>query len=238
MGEMLSVKNINVYYGSIHAIKDISFHVNEGEIVTLIGANGAGKTTTMHAISGLLKLQSGEIDYCGQTISKMEAHKIIRLGLAQVPEGRRVFSGLTVQQNLQMGAYTRRDGKEAIQNDFDMVFDLLPRLKERRNQPAGTLSGGEQQMLAIGRGIMAKPKLMMLDEPSLGLAPVIVTQVFDIIKEINKEGMAIMLIEQNAQKVLEFCDQAYIMQVGKVAISGRGRDLLEDNAVAAAYLGD
>ena len=151
MGEMLSVKNINVYYGSIHAIKDISFHVNEGEIVTLIGANGAGKTTTMHAISGLLKLQSGEIDYCGQTISKMEAHKIIRLGLAQVPEGRRVFSGLTVQQNLQMGAYTRRDGKEAIQNDFDMVFDLLPRLKERRNQPAGTLSGGEQQMLAMGR---------------------------------------------------------------------------------------
>ena len=159
MGEMLSVKNINVYYGSIHAIKDVSFHVNEGEIVTLIGANGAGKTTTMHAISGLLKLQSGEIDYCGQTISKMEAHKIIRLGLAQVPEGRRVFSGLTVQQNLQMGAYTRRDGKEAIQNDFDMVFDLLPRLKERRNQPAGTLSGGEQQMLAMGRALMCKPKI-------------------------------------------------------------------------------
>ena len=163
MGEMLSVKNINVYYGSIHAIKDISFHVNEGEIVTLIGANGAGKTTTMHATSGLLKLQSGEIDYCGQTISKMEAHKIIRLGLAQVPEGRRVFSGLTVQQNLQMGAYTRRDGKEAIQNDFDMVFDLLPRLKERRNQPAGTLSGGEQQMLAMGRALMCKPKMLLLD---------------------------------------------------------------------------
>ena len=146
MGEMLSVKNINVFYGSIQALRDISFHVNEGEIVTLIGANGAGKTTTMHAISGLLKVQSGEIDYCGQNISKMEAHKIIRLGLAQVPEGRRVFSGLTVMQNLQMGAYTRRDGKEAIQNDYDMVFDLLPRLKERRNQPAGTLSGGEQQM--------------------------------------------------------------------------------------------
>ena len=144
MGEMLSVKNINVFYGSIHAIRDVSFYVNEGEIVTLIGANGAGKTTTMHAISGLLKLESGEIDYCGHVISKMEAHKIIRLGLAQVPEGRRVFSGLTVQQNLQMGAYTRKDGKEAVQNDFDMVFDLLPRLKERRNQPAGTLSGGEQ----------------------------------------------------------------------------------------------
>ena len=178
MGEMLSVKNINVYYGSIHAIKDISFHVNEGEIVTLIGANGAGKTTTMHAISGLLKLQSGEIDYCGQTISKMEAHKIIRLGLAQVPEGRRVFSGLTVQQNLQMGAYTRRDGKEAIQNDFDMVFDLLPRLKERRNQPAGTLSGGEQQMLAMGRALMCKPKMLLLDEPSMGLSPLLVKEIF------------------------------------------------------------
>ena len=162
MGEMLSVKNINVFYGSIQALRDISFHVNEGEIVTLIGANGAGKTTTMHAISGLLKVQSGEIDYCGQNISKMEAHKIIRLGLAQVPEGRRVFSGLTVMQNLQMGAYTRRDGKEAIQNDYDMVFDLLPRLKERRNQPAGTLSGGEQQMLAMGRALMCKPKMLLL----------------------------------------------------------------------------
>ena len=182
MGEMLSVKNINVYYGSIHAIKDVSFHVNEGEIVTLIGANGAGKTTTMHAISGLLKLQSGEIDYCGQTISKMEAHKIIRLGLAQVPEGRRVFSGLTVQQNLQMGAYTRRDGKEAIQNDFDMVFDLLPRLKERRNQPAGTLSGGEQQMLAMGRALMSNASMLMLDEPSMGLAPILVEQIFEIIQ--------------------------------------------------------
>lgn len=158
MGEMLSVKNINVFYGSIHAIRDVSFHVDEGEIVTLIGANGAGKTTTMHAISGLLKLRSGEITYCGQLISKMEAHKIIRLGLAQVPEGRRVFSGLTVQQNLQMGAYTRRDSKDAIQADFDMVYDLLPRLKERRSQPAGTLSGGEQQMLAIGRALMCKPK--------------------------------------------------------------------------------
>ena len=199
MGEMLSVKNINVYYGSIHAIKDVSFHVNEGEIVTLIGANGAGKTTTMHAISGLLKLQSGEIDYCGQTISKLEAHKIIRLGLGQVPEGRRVFSGLTVPQNLQMGAYTRRDGKEAIQNDFDMVFDLLPRLKERRNQPAGTLSGGEQQMLAMGRALMSKPKLLMLDEPSMGLAPILVEQIFDIIKELHAAGTTILLVEQNAQ---------------------------------------
>jgi len=183
MGELLSVKNINVYYGSIHAIKDVSFHVDEGEIVTLIGANGAGKTTTMHAISGLLKLASGEITYDGNLISKMEAHKIVRLGLAQVPEGRRVFSGLTVQQNLSMGAYTRHDGKDAIQSDYDMVFDLLPRLKERRNQPAGTLSGGEQQMLAVGRALMCKPKILLLDEPSMGLSPLLVKEIFKIIRD-------------------------------------------------------
>lgn len=237
MGEMLSVKNINVYYGSIHAIKDVSFHVNEGEIVTLIGANGAGKTTTMHAISGLLKLQSGEINYCGQTISKMEAHKIIRLGLAQVPEGRRVFSGLTVQQNLQMGAYTRRDGKEAIQNDFDMVFDLLPRLKERRNQPAGTLSGGEQQMLAMGRGIMSAPDLIMLDEPSLGLAPLLVNTIFDTIREIKAMGKTILLVEQNALKALSVADNAYVLEQGRITKSGPGKELLKDPAIAEAYLG-
>ena len=237
MGEMLSVKNINVYYGSIHAIKDVSFHVNEGEIVTLIGANGAGKTTTMHAISGLLKLQSGEIDYCGQTISKMEAHKIIRLGLAQVPEGRRVFSGLTVQQNLQMGAYTRRDGKEAIQNDFDMVFDLLPRLKERRNQPAGTLSGGEQQMLAVGRGLMSRPKVLMMDEPSLGLAPLVVQGIFDIIREINRQGVTILLIEQNANMALKIADLAYVLETGTITMSGTGAELLADEKVKEAYLG-
>lgn len=237
MGEMLSVKNINVYYGSIHAIKDISFHVNEGEIVTLIGANGAGKTTTMHAISGLLKLQSGEIDYCGQTISKMEAHKIIRLGLAQVPEGRRVFSGLTVQQNLQMGAYTRRDGKEAIQNDFDMVFDLLPRLKERRNQPAGTLSGGEQQMLAVGRALMSRPKLMMLDEPSLGLAPLVVQDIFSIIREINRQGVTVLLIEQNANMALKIADLAYVLETGNITMSGTGAELLANEKIKEAYLG-
>lgn len=237
MGEMLSVKNINVYYGSIHAIKDVSFHVNEGEIVTLIGANGAGKTTTMHAISGLLKLQSGEIDYCGQTISKMEAHKIIRLGLAQVPEGRRAFSGLTVQQNLQMGAYTRRDGKEAIQNDFDMVFDLLPRLKERRNQPAGTLSGGEQQMLAVGRALMSRPKLIMMDEPSLGLAPLIVKEIFNIIKEINKNGVTILLIEQNANMALHTADIAYVLETGTIALHGTGKELLANEKVKELYLG-
>lgn len=237
MGEMLSVKNINVYYGSIHAIKDVSFHVNEGEIVTLIGANGAGKTTTMHAISGLLKLQSGEIDYCGQTISKMEAHKIIRLGLAQVPEGRRVFSGLTVQQNLQMGAYTRRDGKEAIQNDFDMVFDLLPRLKERRNQPAGTLSGGEQQMLAVGRALMSRPKLMMLDEPSLGLAPLVVQDIFSIIREINRQGVTVLLIEQNANMALKIADLAYVLETGNITMSGTGAELLANEKIKEAYLG-
>ena len=238
MGEMLSVKNINVYYGSIHAIKDISFHVNEGEIVTLIGANGAGKTTTMHAISGLLKLQSGEIDYCGQTISKMEAHKIIRLGLAQVPEGRRVFSGLTVQQNLQMGAYTRRDGKEAIQNDFDMVFDLLPRLKERRNQPAGTLSGGEQQMLAMGRALMSKPRILLLDEPSMGLSPLFVGEIFKIIEDVSKAGTTVLLVEQNAKKALSIADRGYVLETGRVVKTGRASDLLNDDSIKKAYLGE
>lgn len=237
MGEMLSVKNINVYYGSIHAIKDISFHVNEGEIVTLIGANGAGKTTTMHAISGLLKLQSGEIDYCGQTISKMEAHKIIRLGLAQVPEGRRVFSGLTVQQNLQMGAYTRRDGKEAIQNDFDMVFDLLPRLKERRNQPAGTLSGGEQQMLAVGRALMGNPKMILMDEPSMGLSPLLVKEIFSIIREVNRQGITILLVEQNAKMALSISDRAYVLETGSISLEGGAKELLKDDRVRKAYLG-
>ena len=237
MGELLSVKNINVFYGSIHAIKDVSFHVNEGEIVTLIGANGAGKTTTMHAISGLLKLQSGEIDYNGQVISKMEPHKIIRQGLAQVPEGRRVFSGLTVQQNLQMGAYTRRDGKDAIQSDYDMVFDLLPRLKERRNQPAGTLSGGEQQMLAMGRALMSKPKLLMLDEPSMGLAPILVEQIFDIIRELHAAGTTILLVEQNAQAALSVADRAYVLETGKISLTGTGAELMASDAVRKAYLG-
>lgn len=212
MGELLSVKNINVYYGSIHAIKDVSFHVDEGEIVTLIGANGAGKTTTMHAISGLLKLTSGEITYDGNLISKMEAHKIVRLGLAQVPEGRRVFSGLTVQQNLSMGAYTRHDGKDAIQSDYDMVFDLLPRLKERRNQPAGTLSGGEQQMLAVGRALMCKPKILLLDEPSMGLSPLLVKEIFKIIRDINRQGVTVLLVEQNAKMALDIANRAYVLE--------------------------
>ena len=237
MGELLSVKNINVYYGSIHAIKDVSFHVDEGEIVTLIGANGAGKTTTMHAISDLLKLASGEITYDGNLISKMEAHKIVRLGLAQVPEGRRVFSGLTVQQNLSMGAYTRHDGKDAIQSDYDMVFDLLPRLKERRNQPAGTLSGGEQQMLAVGRALMSKPKLLMLDEPSLGLAPIVVREIFDIIRTVNQQGITVLLNEQDAHMALKVADYAYVLETGTLTLSGTGAELLTNEQVKAAYLG-
>jgi len=197
MGEMLRVSDLNVFYGSIHAIKDISFHVDEGEIVTLIGANGAGKTTTMHAISGLLKPKSGTIDFLGSRISQMEAHKIIRLGLAQVPEGRRVFSHLTVQENLSMGAFTRKDGASAIAQDLEMVFDRLPRLKERRKQQAGTLSGGEQQMLAIGRALMCKPKMLLLDEPSMGLSPLLVKEIFKIIEDVNKDGVTVLLVEQN-----------------------------------------
>ena len=237
MGELLSVKNINVFYGSIHAIKDVSFHVNEGEIVTLIGANGAGKTTTMHAISGLLKLQSGEIDYCGQTISKMEAHKIIRLGLAQVPEGRRVFSGLTVQQNLTLGAYIRNDGKEAIQDDYDRIFELLPRLKERRNQSAGTLSGGEQQMLAIGRALMCKPKMLLLDEPSMGLSPLLVKEIFRIIRDVNRDGVTVLLVEQNAKMALEIAHRAYVLETGRIVMEGTGKELLTNERVQRAYLG-
>lgn len=237
MGELLSVKNINVYYGSIHAIKDVSFHVDEGEIVTLIGANGAGKTTTMHAISGLLKLASGEITYDGNLISKMEAHKIVRLGLAQVPEGRRVFSGLTVQQNLSMGAYTRHDGKDAIQSDYDMVFDLLPRLKERRNQPAGTLSGGEQQMLAVGRAIMSDPELLMLDEPSMGLAPLVIAEVFQVIKKVNEMGITVLLVEQNAKQALKISDRAYLMNTGKIVVAGTGDDFLKGDVLTSVYLG-
>ena len=234
MGEMLSVKNINVYYGSIHAIKDVSFHVNEGEIVTLIGANGAGKTTTMHAISGLLKLQSGEIDYCGQTISKMEAHKIIRLGLAQVPEGRRVFENLTVAENLRIGAYLRKD---PLADDLARVYDLFPRLKERAWQQAGTLSGGEQQMLAVGRALMAKPKLIMMDEPSLGLAPIVVRGIFEIIREINRQGITVLLIEQNANMALKIADWAYVMQTGSILMQGPGEELAANEEVKAAYLG-
>ena len=234
---MLKIDELKVSYGGIEAVKGITFEVPERKIVTLIGANGAGKSTTLRTIAGLVRPAAGRIHLQGEDITGLSPDRIVPKGITLVPEGRRVFPDLTVLENLRIGAYLRTD-KDSVEEDIQWVYELFPRLQERSWQAAGTLSGGEQQMLAVGRALMSRPKLMMLDEPSLGLAPVIVTQVFDIIKEINKEGMSIMLIEQNAQKVLEFCDQAYIMQVGKVAISGRGRDLLEDNAVAAAYLGD
>ena len=234
---MLEVKDLNVYYGAIHAIKNISFEVNEGEIITLIGANGAGKTTTLHAVSGLLKPKSGSIHFCGKEITHTDAYKIPKLGLAQVPEGRRVFSGLTVQQNLSMGAYTRHDGKDAIQSDYDMVFDLLPRLKERRNQPAGTLSGGEQQMLAVGRALMCKPKILLLDEPSMGLSPLLVKEIFKIIRDINRQGVTVLLVEQNAKMALDIANRAYVLETGNISIEGNAADLLNDPRVKKAYLG-
>ena len=237
MGEMLSVKNINVFYGSIHAIKDVSFHVNEGEIVTLIGANGAGKSTVLNTISGLLRAKTGTIEFMGTPINNMAPNKIVQLGLAQCPEGRRVFSGLTVQQNLQMGAYTRRDGKEAIQNDFDMVFDLLPRLKERRNQPAGTLSGGEQQMLAMGRALMCKPKMLLLDEPSMGLSPLLVKEIFRIIRQVNRNGVTVLLVEQNAKMALEIANRAYVLETGTIKMEGEATELANNIEVRKAYLG-
>ncbi len=233
---MLAVKDLEVYYGSIHAIKKISFEVREGEIVTLIGANGAGKTTTLHAISGLIKARSGEINFCGNNLRSMEAHKIIRLGLAQVPEGRRIFASMTVQENLEMGAYIRRD-REQIQQDYERVFERLPRLKERRRQIAGTLSGGEQQMLAIGRALMSNPKMLLLDEPSMGLSPLLVSEIFKIIRDVNESGMTVLLVEQNAKQALEIADRAYVLETGTISMSGDASELAADEKVRAAYLG-
>ena len=233
---MLSVKDLEVYYGSIHAIKKVSFEVREGEIVTLIGANGAGKTTTLHAISGLVKAKSGELDFCGSNLRSMEAHRIIRLGLAQVPEGRRIFASMTVQENLEMGAYIRRDSAN-IQKDFDRIFERLPRLKERRRQIAGTLSGGEQQMLAIGRALMSNPKMLLLDEPSMGLSPLLVNEIFSIIRNVNQSGMTVLLVEQNAKQALEIANRAYVLETGTISMSGTASDLAADPKVRAAYLG-
>ena len=231
-----SVKDLQVYYGAIHAIKGISFEVHRGEIVTLIGANGAGKTTTMHAISGLLKPKNGEIVFDGSNLEKLSAHKIPGLGLVQVPEGRRVFANMSVMENLEMGAFKRKDQKH-IDDDLDMVFAHLPRLKERRRQMAGTLSGGEQQMLAVGRAMMRMPRLLMLDEPSLGLAPLIIREIFSMIERIHQMGTTILLVEQNARMALSVCDYAYVMENGSIAMQGKGSDLLHDPKVSAAYLG-
>ena len=236
MGTMLSVSDLNVFYGSIHAIKGISFRVDEGEIVTLIGANGAGKTTTLHAISGLVKAKSGGIEFCGHNLRATEPHKIIRLGLAQVPEGRRVFANMTVMENLQMGAYVRKDEKE-LSADYDMVFERLPRLKERRRQQAGTLSGGEQQMLAIGRALMGHPKMLLLDEPSMGLSPLLVNEIFRIIRDVNRTGVTVLLVEQNAKKALEIATRAYVLETGTIFMSGSTEELANNEQVRRAYLG-
>ncbi|MDY4517372.1 MAG: ABC transporter ATP-binding protein [Candidatus Spyradocola sp.] len=233
---MLKVEDLHVYYDAIHAIKGVTFEVGEGEIVTLIGANGAGKTTTLHAISGLLKPKSGSITFMGQNLLTTKPHMIVRSGLAQVPEGRRVFSELTVQENLEMGAYIRKD-KAGVAADYDMVFERLPRLKERRKQLAGTLSGGEQQMLAIGRALMAKPKMMLLDEPSMGLSPILVQEIFSIIKEVNDTGVTILLVEQNAKMALNIANRAYVLETGSIVMSGDASVLANDDKVKKAYLG-
>ena len=235
--KMLKVQDLFVAYGGIEALKGISLEVPEGKIVTLIGANGAGKSTLLRTIVGLVKPKSGTISYNEQNITGLNSQKIVKTGITLVPEGRRVFPNLTVLENLQIGAYMRND-KEEIAKDIKWVYELFPRLEERSWQMAGTLSGGEQQMLAIGRGMMARPKLMMFDEPSLGLAPVIVQQVFEVIKELNKEGLSIMLIEQNAQKALGISDHAYIMQTGRVVMHGTGKELLADENMVSAYLGE
>ena len=232
---MLKVNDINVYYGAIHAIKGVSFEVNDGEIVTLIGANGAGKTTILNTISGLLHTKTGSIEFMDQNLNSVPAHKIVSRGLALVPEGRRVFLQMTVEENLEMGAYTQANS--TIAPGLEQVYEQFPRLKERRKQIAGTLSGGEQQMLAMGRALMSRPKLMMLDEPSMGLAPILVEQIFDIIKSLHKAGTTILLVEQNAQMALSVADRGYVLETGKIVTSGTGADLLNDEAVKKAYLG-
>lgn len=233
---LLEVKDINVYYGVIHAIKNVSFEVEQGEIVALIGANGAGKTSIMHTISGLIHTQGGTIGFDGNDISKLSAHKIPGLGLVQVPEGRHVFTQMTVMENLEMGAFLRKD-KEEIQKDLERVFQRFPRLEERKMQMAGTLSGGEQQMLAIGRALMAKPKLLLLDEPSMGLSPILVNEIFDIIQKINKDGVTVLLVEQNANKALSIAHRAYVLETGKITISGNANDVANNPKVKEAYLG-
>lgn len=233
---MLSVKDLHVHYGVIEALKGVSIDVNEGEIVSLIGANGAGKTTMLQAISGIVKKSSGDVEFLGQSIYKTNPKNIVAAGLTQVPEGRRIFTGLSVYENLMMGAFLRKD-KKGIQEDLDKVYTQFPILKERVNQDASTLSGGEQQMLAMGRALMAKPKLLLLDEPSMGLAPILVKEIFSIIEEINKQGTTVLLVEQNAKMALSIAHRAYVLETGKVVLSGTGKELIESSEIQKAYLG-
>ncbi len=234
---MLEVKNLEVYYGVIQAIKGISFEVNAGEVITLIGANGAGKTTTLQAITGMLTPKAGEILFEGSDITKVPGHKIVSMGMAHVPEGRRVFADLSVYANLKLGAYTRKD-KNEIEESLEMVYERFPRLKERRNQLAGTLSGGEQQMLAMGRALMSKPKIVLMDEPSMGLSPILVEEIFQIIRDISANGTTVLLVEQNAKKALSIADRAYVLETGKIVLSGDAKDMLNNESVKKAYLGE
>ena len=234
---MLEVRDLEVNYGSINAIKKISFDVNEGEVIALIGANGAGKTTTLHTITGLLKAKSGSVMFDGKELLKIPPHKIVEMGMAHVPEGRRIFQQLTVYKNLTLGAFTRKD-KSAIDETLQMVYSKFPRLEERKKQIAGTLSGGEQQMLAMGRALMSKPKIVLMDEPSMGLSPLFVAEVFKIIEEIRASGTTVLLVEQNAKKALEIADRAYVLETGRIVLSGDAHELMNDDSVKKAYLGE
>ena len=233
---MLEVKNLNVHYGVIHALKDVSMEVKEGEIVSLIGANGAGKTTLLHSISGLLKKTSGDIMFIGHSLNKTSAKNIVKEGITQVPEGRHIFPGMSVYENLIIGAYLRKD-KEGIKEDLNNIYQRFPILKQRSNQDASTLSGGEQQMLAMGRALMARPKILLLDEPSMGLAPILVKEIFQIIKDINAEGTTVLLVEQNAKMALSIANRGYVMETGKIVMSGTGAELIESSDIQKAYLG-
>ena len=234
---LLQIKELNVFYDAIHALQGVSLEVNEGEVVTLIGANGAGKSTTLRTISGLVPARSGSITFEGQEILQSKAHDIVALGISHVPEGRRVFSQMTVHENLLLGAFTRSDRRE-VERSLEQIYTRLPRLEERRNQLAGTLSGGEQQMLAIGRGLVSRPRLLLLDEPSMGLAPILVEEIYDIVKEINAEGTTILLVEQNAQMALSVAHRGYVLETGRIVLMGSSQDLLDDPAVQEAYLGE
>lgn len=233
---MLEVKDLEVYYGMIQAIKGVSFEVNEGEVVSLIGANGAGKTTILHTVSGLLAPKKGSVVFEGNDITKVPAHKIVSLGMAHVPEGRRVFAQLSVYQNLKMGAYTRSD-KNEIEETLEKVYKRFPRLEERKNQMAGTLSGGEQQMLAMGRALMSHPRIILMDEPSMGLSPILVNEIFEIIKSVSASGTTVLLVEQNAKKALSIADRAYVLETGKIVMAGDAKELMNDDSIKKAYLG-